>query len=259
MTLHVENAAVDRSGKRILTVETLQLRPGQLTAVVGPNGAGKSTLLSLLTGDVAPDCGRVTLNGRDLSAFSLSELAERRAAIGAPPDLAFGFTVADVIGMGWLHGRTPHHPAFQHALHSVLEATELEALAERTYMTLSSGERQRVQYARASLQLWPVRDIQGPRWLFLDEPTANMDVAHAVHLLDALETRANGGDGVVVVLHDLDLAARYADNILLVCEGQLAAEGSPADVLTSQRLSAAYRTPIHVEQHERLQRLVVIG
>lgn len=259
MTLQANNITVERSGREILAVETLTLQPGQLTAVVGPNGAGKSTLLSLLTGDVVPDSGQVTLQGRDLSQFSLQELAERRAAIGAPPELAFGFTVADVVGMGWLHGRSPHNGEFQQALRSVLEATELEALAERTYMTLSSGERQRVQYARASLQLWPVRDIQGPRWLFLDEPTANMDVAHAVHLLDALRKRTEGGDGVVVVLHDLDLAARYADNVLLVCDGRLVAEGSPSDVLTSQRLSAAYRTPIHVEQHAQLQRLVVIG
>ncbi len=259
MTLHIDNAAVKRSGADILSVETLHIKPGLLTAVVGPNGAGKSTLLSLLTGDVAPDRGRVTLDGQDLQTYSPMELAERRAAIGAPSDLAFGFTVADVVSMGWLHGRTARHPIFRDALHRVLELTQLTALATRRYTTLSSGERQRVHYARASLQLWPMHNIPGPRWLFLDEPTANMDVAHAVQLLAALQARARTGDGVVVVVHDLDLAARYADRILLVCQGRLLAEGSPSQVLTSQRLSAAYRTPIHAEQHEHLQRLVVIG
>ena len=259
MTLHIDNAAVTRSGEDILSVETLHIKPGLLTAVVGPNGAGKSTLLSLLTGDVAPDRGHVTLHGRDLQTYSLMELAERRAAIGASSDLAFGFTVADVVSMGWLHGHTANHPIFRHALNRVLELAELTALAKRRYATLSSGERQRVHYARASLQLWPMHNIPGPRWLFLDEPTANMDVSHAVQLLAALQARARTGDGVVVVVHDLDLAARYADRILLVCKGRLVAEGSPSQVLTSQRLSAAYRTPIYAEQHEHLQRLVVIG
>ena len=233
MTLHVANAAVDRSGKRILTVETLQLRPGQLTAVVGPNGAGKSTLLSLLTGDVAPDCGRVTLNGRDLSACSLSELAERRAAIGAPPDLAFGFTVADVIGMGWLHGRTPHHPAFQHALHSVLEATELEALAERTYMTLSSGERQRVLLARALAQAAPL--------LLLDEPTASLDVNHAVETLELVRAFVDDGDrGAIAAIHDLDAAARYCDEVVVLANGGVQAAGPPESVLSASTVGDAF-------------------
>jgi iron complex transport system ATP-binding protein len=259
MTLHASKVAIERDGRQILSIETLCLSPGELTAVVGPNGAGKSTLLSALTGDVTPDIGHLTLNQRPLAEYSLPELARRRAAIGAPPDLAFGFTVADVVAMGWLHGRTPHNHVFHEALAAVLDANELTALSGRTYMTLSSGERQRVQYARACLQLWPIEDISGPRWLFLDEPTANMDVAHAVHLLDALHRRAQSGDGVVVVLHDLDLAARYADKVLLVCNGQLVAQGSPAEVLTSRRLSVAYGTPIHVEHHATLDRLVVIG
>lgn len=259
MNLSAYQVRVERQGLTILSVDQLSLRPGELVVVVGPNGAGKSTLMSLLSGDCQPSDGEVCLNARPLDDFHPAELACHRAAIGAPPSLAFDFTVQDVVALGWLHGKTIHNREFFNALKTVLEQCELAGLAERKYMTLSSGERQRVQYARACLQLWPVLDIQGPRWLLLDEPTANMDVAHAVHLLDALRQRTARGDGVVVVLHDLDLAARYADRVLLVCSGKLIAAGQPETVMTSDVLSDAYQTPIHVEHHPTLQRLVVIG
>lgn len=259
MRLSAHQLRIERSGRCILRVDSLLLHPGELVAVVGPNGAGKSTLLAALAGDTAPDTGKVALNQRDLSRFTPAELARLRAAIGTPPNLAFGFTVRDVVAMGWLHGRTPHSRDFHTALTEVLADCELSALAERTYMTLSSGERQRVQYARACLQLWPVFDFEAPRWLFLDEPTANMDVAHAVHLLAALSARVRQGDGVMVVLHDLDLAARYADRVILVNDGEIDTEGPPEQVLTSERLSRVYGAPIHAELHPVLARLVVIG
>ncbi len=126
-------------------------------------------------------------------------------------------------------------------------------------MTLSSGERQRAEYARATLQLWAPAAERDAKYLLLDEPTANLDVAHGVSMLESLAGRARSGDGVLAVLHDLDLAARFADRVALLAGGELVALGTPSEVLTAERLSAVYGTPIHVEQHAALGRLVVIG
>lgn len=258
MSFRVSAAAVVRGDKTVLTVDELQLAEGELITVVGPNGAGKSTLLSLLSGDSAPSVGEVMWRGRPLVDYPLDELATHRAVIGAPPNLAFGYTVQDVIAMGWLHG--PQTVADKNrAIATLLAECELTALAKRTYMTLSSGERQRVEYARACLQLWSLREQEMPRWLFLDEPTANMDIAHGIGLLSALRRRAEQGDGVIAVLHDLDLAARFADRLILIQNGRIVAQGPPEEVLTSERLTSVYGTSIHVGHHPELNRLVVIG
>ncbi|MEL7045151.1 MAG: heme ABC transporter ATP-binding protein [Pseudomonadota bacterium] len=260
MSLVARSISVRRGGRFILRDVSLDVRAGELLVVVGPNGAGKSTLLAALAGDSGIDGGELTLDGRTLVDFPLDELAERRAVVAAPPRLAFDYTVRDVVAMGWLHGDRFGVQRFGSALHAVLEANELAHLARRTYMTLSSGERQRAEYARACLQLWSGDDANNStRWLLLDEPTANLDVAHGVIMLESFTGRARAGDGVLAVLHDLDLAARFADRVALLDDGKLIALGTPEEVLTEERLSTVYRTPIHVEQHAKLQRLVVIG
>jgi iron complex transport system ATP-binding protein len=265
MTIEARGIGVRRGGRWILRDVSLELREGELLVVVGPNGAGKSTLLAALAGDSDIDAGTLSLDGRPLGDFALDELAERRAVVGSPPGLAFDYTVRDVVAMGWLHGDRFGVHSFSEALGHVLEANELTELARRTYMTLSSGERQRAEYARACLQLWrptgqgASAGAGGTRWLLLDEPTANLDVAHGVGMLESFAARARGGDGVLAVLHDLDLAARFADRVALLAGGRLVALGTPGEVLTAERLSAVYGTPIHVEQHATLQRLVVIG
>lgn len=259
MSLRADQITIERGARAILRDASLTLTAGELTVLVGPNGAGKSTLLCALAGDERPGAGAVSLDGRPLAEYALDDLARLRAVLGAPPRLAFNFTVRDVLAMGWMHGER-HGPAvFEQAMASILDACELTALAGRVYMTLSAGEKQRAEYARACMQLWqPVTDA-APRWLLLDEPTANLDVAHGVALLEALRARVRAGDGVLAVLHDLDLAARFADRVVLLCDGCIVANGLPQEVLTAQRLSAVYRTPIHVEHHAALQRLVVIG
>jgi len=145
------------------------------------------------------------------------------------------------------------------ALDAVLEACELGALAQRAFHSLSSGEQQRAQFARGWLQLWRPPEDRAPRWLLLDEPNANLDVAHGLALLEDLRSLAGHGLGVLAVLHDLDLAVRYADRIVLLDGGEVVACGTPESVMTADRLSAVYGTPVHVEQHAALERLVVIA
>lgn len=259
MSLRAEHASLRRGDRYLLRDVSLSLSPGEVLIIVGPNGAGKSTLLNLLAGDEAPGQGVVTLMNHNLQDLTLEALAQRRAVVGTPPQLAFDFTVNDVIRMAWMHGDRYGVAAKQEVLQQVLRKSDLTALSERRYTTLSSGERQRVEFARGCMQLWRSAGDKEARWLLLDEPTANLDVAHAVMLLEALRERARAGDGVVAVLHDLDLAARFADRVGLVNNGRLETVGSVEAVLNAERLSKVYGTPIHVEHHALLKRTVVIG
>ncbi|KGE03008.1 heme ABC transporter ATP-binding protein [Pseudohaliea rubra] len=259
MSLVATAVSLHRGAATLLSSVSVRVEPGELLVLVGPNGAGKSTLLSLLAGDDEPDAGVVTLDGRALQDLTLSERAARRAVVGPPPALAFDYSVRDVVAMGWLHGERFGQVAPAEALGDVLEACELSDLAGRAFRSLSSGEKQRAQFARGWLQLWRPAGDRTARWLLLDEPNANLDVAHGLRLLEDLQRLAGEGLGVLAVLHDLDLAARFADRIVLLDHGRAVASGKPEAVLSADRLSHVYGAPVHVEHHAALGRLVVIA
>lgn len=241
MTLEVHDIGVNRGGKALLADVTVAFPPGQLTAIVGPNGAGKSTLLRVLSRDWQPDRGRVSLGGEPLNGLSSLGLARRRAMLPQHSTLSFAFSVLEVVTLGRLPWRESSADALRHA-ESALEAVGLSSLRDRSWLTLSGGERQRVQIARVLAQ---VRGMEGGVVL-LDEPTNHLDIAHQVQVLSLGRTLARDGHTVVAVLHDLALAARAADTVLLLDGGRVAHFGSPAAVLTAERLSAAFDVSIHL-------------
>ncbi|MEL7450513.1 MAG: ATP-binding cassette domain-containing protein, partial [Pseudomonadota bacterium] len=204
------------------------------------------------------DRGLVELDGADLAKMPLREIAARRAVVGPPAQLAFDFTVADVVTMGWRHGERYGKRAMDAALEEVLAECALTDLAERIYMTLSSGERQRAQFARGLLQIWRPPEDASPRWLLLDEPTSNLDIAHSIAVLESLRGQARRGVGVLAIVHDLDLGARFADQVILLSNGRVVAAGAPRDVIVSDTLTEVYRTPVHVEYHQGIGRLAVL-
>lgn len=259
MSLVARGVDLRIDGKRLLSSVDVEVMPGELVVVLGPNGAGKSTLLAALAGDRDVDRGAVHLGETPLRAIPAARQAELRAVVAAPPQLAFDFTVAEVVSMGWLQGDRFGHEAAEEALAEVLNACELADLADRVFMTLSSGERQRAQFARGLMQIWRPPGDRTPRWLLLDEPTANLDIAHAIALLEALRAQAARGIGVLAIVHDLDLGARFADRIVLLERGRIAASGPPAEVMTPETLSRVYGTPVHVEYNAGLDRLVVLA
>ncbi len=258
MRLSADDVTVRAGDATLLDRVNVDVVPGELTVVLGPNGAGKSTLLSTLAGDRPPDGGVVRLAEAPIEDISLQRQAELRAVIGPPAPLAFDFTTADVVAMGWVHGERYGTHACEDALEEVLTRCELTSLRTRVYMTLSSGERQRVQFARGLLQIWRPEGDGTPRWLLLDEPTSNLDIAHAIGLLDTLRKEARGGVGVLAIVHDLDLGVRYGDSIVLLAAGRVIAAGAPETVMTGERLSAVYGTPVCVEHNPGLGRLTVL-
>lgn len=256
MSLVTEDLAFQVGGRPLVADVDLTVEPGRVTVLVGPNGAGKSTLLGLLAGDKAPTRGRIRYAGRALPGLTLAELARLRAVVGPPEPLAFDFSAFDVLALGWTGA--PDDPDRERALTEATATAAIGPLLPQRFNTLSSGERQRVQFGRALVQLWRRPGDEGPRWLLLDEPTAHLDVAHAIGLLRAVRSCARGGTGVLAVLHDLDLAARFADEVLLLADGRPVARGRPDKVLTGERLSRVYGTPVHVEHNATLDRLVVL-
>ncbi|WP_344982483.1 heme ABC transporter ATP-binding protein [Nonomuraea soli] len=226
-----------RAGRATLLDDVcVEAGEGELVAIVGPNGAGKSSLLAVLAGDVRPDRGSVTIAGAALRGLRPAALARLRAVLPQKVTLAFPFTVAQVVEMGQ-YGR----PYDERTQREVMDATEVAHLAHRAFPTLSGGEQARVSLARVLAQGAPV--------LLLDEPTAPLDLRHQEQVMGLVRQRARLGDTVVVVLHDLNLAAAYADRIVVMREGRVAADGAPGDVLDAGLLSEVYACPIEVRDN----------
>jgi iron complex transport system ATP-binding protein len=242
--------AVD--GTRILDRVDLEVRPGEVLAVVGPNGAGKSTLLALLAGDVEPTSGRVIwADGRPLGQVPLSELARVRGVVLQDQAVAFAFQVAQIVRMGREPWRGTQAEADDNAaIARALHATQVEHLVSRRYPTLSGGEKGRVAMARVLAQT--------PTLYLLDEPTAALDINHQERVLTELRSLVAAGKAVVVVLHDLSVAAAYADRVALFDTGRLVGIGPPARVFTGELLTQVYRHPVEVLAHPRTGGLLVM-
>lgn len=233
-TYEMADIVLERGGRRLLDGVSLALTPGTVTVVIGPNGAGKSTLLKVLAGELRPARGRVTLEGRDIAAVPPALLARRRAVLAQSTEVAFPFTVAEVVGIGLMGAGVGAEPRIAAALARV----DLSGFAARRIEQLSGGERQRVHLARVLAQLDAGRE--GPGFLLLDEPTSSLDLSHQLLVLDVARRHAEAGGGVLAILHDLNLAAMAADVLVVVEKGRIVAAGPPGDVLTDHLLRTVF-------------------
>jgi iron complex transport system ATP-binding protein len=252
VALECRDVTVAYGPTTILQGVDLQVRSGEVLALVGPNGAGKSTLVSVLSGDLAPTSGQVVLDDRPLGDWSTVELAMRRAVLLQQVSMSFPFTVLQAVRMG----RAPWERAGGELLDDdaiVMDAmarTDVLQFAERVYMSLSGGERARAALARVLAQDTHV--------LLLDEPTAALDIRHQEQVLGLAGQLARQGRAVAVVMHDLGLAAAHADRVVVLSGGQLVADGAPEQVLTSELLTEVYECPIEVVRHPRTDHLLVV-
>lgn len=233
-----------RSGRQILDGVSVEAEATEVVAVVGPNGAGKSTLFQILAGDIRASSGSVFLLGRDVAVTPPGELARMRAVMPQESHLAFPFTVHEVVMLGRspfeAHGTSP---ACRAVARAAMEATDTLHLEDRLFSTLSGGERQRVVAARVLAQVW---EGESGRALLLDEPTSALDLLHQHALLETTVTMAARGCAIVCILHDLNLAARYADRIVVLHRGRVAAAGLPRDVLTRDILADVFEVEADV-------------
>lgn len=229
-------------GSLILDDVDLDVRPGELVALVGPNGAGKSTLLSVLAGDLDPVAGEVEVLGAGLARTPVRELARVRAVQVQESQLSFAFTAVEVVAMGRAPWRgTEAEEEDDAVVADAMVRADVAPLAGRRFPSLSGGEKARTSFARAI--------AQRTRVLLLDEPTAALDIRHQEALLTEVRRLVEEGAAVVVVLHDLSLAGAYADRVVLLRDGRIRAEGPPREVLTSALLTEVYEHPVDVIDH----------
>ncbi|WP_417935994.1 heme ABC transporter ATP-binding protein [Haloarcula saliterrae] len=233
--LSAEGLSVSLGGTRILSDVSLTAECGDFVALVGPNGAGKTTTLRALRATLSPDSGTVRVAGDPIEGLSSKQVSQRVASTPQATTLSFDFTVRQTVEMG----RTPHLGRFERAdsgdrdtVRAAMERADVARFADRPVTSLSGGERQRVLLARALAQETPV--------LLLDEPTSNLDINHAVNTLELVADLVREGKTAVAAIHDLNLAARYCDELVLLADGEVRAAGPPRDVLNTDTLGDAF-------------------
>jgi iron complex transport system ATP-binding protein len=232
--LHAVNVLVRLGNALVIDGAALDLRAGELTVMIGPNGAGKTTLMRALAG-LVPAEGRIEIDGKPLASLTAPERAQRIAYLPQGHVFHWPMPVAAVVGLG----RYPYADAFsaltdadRRAVDKALKATDTEEFAHRAVTTLSGGERARVALARALACEAPI--------LLADEPTVSLDPRHQLVVMGLLANAAHDGGAVLAIGHDLALAARFADRIVIMDRGRLVADGAPRDVLTAERIASVF-------------------
>lgn len=237
--LSLDSVSVTRGQRPIVNDVSLQVYPGEVLALVGPNGAGKSSILATLSGDLTPQQGEAMMMNRSSSSYRPLAQARLRAMLLQANQVSFPFTVNQVVDMGrspW--AGQPEEERDEEAIAWAISSVEIGHLATRRFNELSGGEKARVSLARVLAQETPI--------VLLDEPTAALDLHHQERVMGLIRELGRGGKSVVVVVHDLTLAAAYADRVALIVDGRLDATGTPDEVMTPHRISEVYRVEVDV-------------
>jgi len=250
-----KNVSYNIGKKNLLNDVSASIELGKVTAILGPNGAGKSTLLKCLTGVLKPASGSVSLDNKGLHDYSLTQLSKKRAVLSQSNPISFPFTALEIVMMG----RNPYvnnnygNEDFATAL-EVLECVDAIHLKDRVFPTLSGGEQQRIQLARVLAQLWEQQNA----YLFLDEPTSALDLKHQHQILSLVNKAAAGKNlAVCVIMHDLHLAWRYADQVILMKEGGIFTSGTMQKVLTAKNIEYVFEIPAEFVFHSDVIKIAV--
>lgn len=256
MILSLRQLSADIAPQLSLENINLDVQGGTVSVIIGPNGAGKTSLLRLICGDIPASRGEVILNGQPISSWPVEERATVLSVLPQRSSIEFPFTVDEVVRMG----RIPHNIGFRRDSEIVKQALKMvdaAHLEHRFYINLSGGEKQRVQLARVAAQIWDA-SAAGGRCLVLDEPSASLDMAHQEVIVNMSRFFTNQGAAVVMVLHDLNLAAKNADQLLLIEKGRCVKSGSVEQVLQEDVLSSVFMIPTHVSTNPLTGRPLVV-
>jgi len=238
--LRTENISFSVGKKQILKNVSASFLPGEFNMILGPNGSGKSSFLKIFSGEINKYQGTVLYDDKKIKELRKEELAKKRAVMSQQADLGFPLLVEEVVMMG----RYPHFTFNPNKkditiCNEVIERMNLFEFKERNYLTLSGGEKQRVQYARVLAQIWE-KPAEGYRYLFLDEPLNSLDISYQHEFLQAAVELIKDHTVLIAVMHDINLAAHYADNLFFLKEGELVVHGKPKDILTENIIEKVF-------------------
>lgn len=246
----LRNTSVKHLGKTLLNDISITVPPGEVLAIIGPNGSGKSTLLKTLSADLSPSSGQILLEEKPLHQFSKKQLAKVRAVLPQSADMYFPFSVQEIVEMG----RTPHSSRSlsledKQIIAESMAITQVEHLQHRSINYLSGGERQRVQLARVLCQILG-SSTDSNRYLLLDEPTSALDLSHQHHVLQIVRQLTKQHHiGIMIILHDLNLAALYADKIAVLKAGHISHYGRPDQILQAPNIQGVFGISVNVTAH----------
>lgn len=257
--LSAKNLSVHINNICLLNNVSLEVERGELLSIIGPNGAGKTTLINALMGDVQKACrveGSVLFCGHNIAQLPLAKRAKQIAFLPQINLLSFPFKVEEVVGLA----RTPHSSGKtidEAIIDEALKALDIFHLKDRLYTQLSGGEKQRVQLARVMAQIWREEE-RGKRLLFLDEPTASLDLGHQQQLMTIIRNFSNQGVAIVMIVHDINVAINYSDTLLALSDGEVVALGSPEKIITKQLLKNLYNLDVEINTHPISSRPMII-
>jgi iron complex transport system ATP-binding protein len=255
MSILVKNLSLDLSDRLLLKNISFELKPGEMVAVIGENGAGKTSLINCLT-DCYSTHESVFINGRAIESYTLEHLAQFRAVLTQSNELTFPFKVAEVVRLGLSLTSLSVNQQDQ-VIEDCLRLVDGCRFKERNYQTLSGGEKQRIQLARVLAQISIECDY--PRYLFLDEPTSALDMKHQFETLKMLKSLCRKNIGIVIILHDINLAAMYCDRIALLKQGELLKLGTPNEVFQRQIIKQGFEVDVDILNHPNSNTPIMIN
>ncbi len=241
MSITANNISLSYKDKDILKNIDIDIKKGEIITILGPNGAGKSSLLNIISGEIDINKGEVYYEDSRLSELNIQERAYMRSVMSQSQPIVFDFSVREIVEMGWLDkGNLRYSENINLAISGVLNDCDIQHLENRKFNTLSGGEQRRVHFARSLIQLWRASDNKDSRYLLLDEPTANLDLFHQINLMKMLKELSKDGVGILVILHDLNLAFKYSDKIAMIKNGSIIAYNEPKKIIDQNILSEVY-------------------
>ena len=248
MSIYSEKISLKYNDKSILEDINIEIKKGMILSILGPNGAGKSSLLNILSGDIESNIGNVFYDNTDIKNISIQERAFIRSVMSQNQPIVFDFSVRDIVEMGWLDkGNIKYSNNINNAIIGVLNDCEIAHLEKRKFNTLSGGEQRRVHFARSLIQLWRESGNKDSRYLMLDEPTSNLDLSHQIKLMNMLKKLANDGAGILLILHDLNLAFNFSDYIAIIKNGKLFAYDKPLNIINKNILEDVFELTFNVD------------
>ena len=248
MTIEVNRISYKINNFSILRNVSLEIKGGEILSIIGPNASGKSTLMKVLAGDIIPDSGSVIINGKNLNDIEISSRAIVRSMMSQTQNIVYDFDVREIIEMGWLESSIDQaNGQFENAIKLISNECGIDHLLKRKFNSLSGGEQRMVHFARTLLQSNGLqKNLQ--KYIFFDEPTANLDIKRELNILNVIRKKAKEGYGIFVVLHDLNLAYNFSDRIILIKDGKISKMGDPNDVFDDDILSEVYEVPVYFDK-----------
>ena len=260
MSLVAEKLSLNCSGVFLLRDVNVSILPGKITTIVGPNGAGKTSLLRCLSNDILPTSGSIIFNGKDINNWDPIDRAKSLSVLTQHSSLDFPFTAEEVV----LLARTPHDTGSirdDEIVATALKIVDATYLANRQYTQLSGGEKQRIHLARSLAQIWDLDTKQKDhtdRFLLLDEPTSSFDLAHQQLTLEIVSSFSSRGVGILLVMHDLNLAAKCSDQVIMMECGKPVKTGLPKEVFTAENIEQVFGVRVKVQENPENKKLLIV-